>query len=388
VRHILVAASVSLLGLVGVPALADASHQWALSYLKADQTWHVSKGDGVVVAVIDSGVQPNSDLQSNLLAGADFSSDGLTDTDAVGHGTGIAALIGGSGQMSNGAGTIGLAPSSEILAVRASTDRGAGLAFALTSAIDYATARAARVINLSVGNTANDPAIHTAIQNALNHDIVVVAAVGNDSTSSPRYPAAYPGVLGVGAIDSAGTVWAKSNSGPDVSLVAPGVHIYRDDNQGRQGYSDGTSEATAYVSAAAALVRSAHPTWTAPQVVAALTSTADKPAALHGAVRDDQYGYGILNVLAALKLSTPPAVDSQSSSASAAPSPPAASGVANRGVASSPFAQDPHTAAASASSASHHSSSTPALLIAGAALVVAAFGIIAYSLRRSRRRTH
>jgi subtilisin family serine protease len=108
-------------------------------------------------------------------------------------------------------------------------------------------------------------------------------------------------------------VWSQSNTGADVGLVAPGVDIYRDDNQGRQGYSDGTSEATAYVSAAAALVRSAHPTWTAPEVVAALIATADKPAAMHGAVRTDQYGYGILDVLAALRLSEPPPVGGMAS---------------------------------------------------------------------------
>jgi subtilisin family serine protease len=237
----------------------------------------------------------------------------------------------------------------------------------LTPAIGYAVRHNARVINLSLAGPANDPAIDAVIQSALDHDIVVVAAVGNDSTSDPRYPAAYPGVLGVGAIDDTGTVWSKSNSGPDVSLVAPGVHIYRDDNQGRQGYSDGTSEATAYVSAAAALVRSEHPNWTAHQVISVLTSTADKPAALHGAPRDDHYGYGILNVLAALKAGAPP-VDAVTA--------PVASGAA-----SSPFpqAQDPHPAA---------SSSTPwtAILVAGAALVLAAVVLVGLSFHRRGRR--
>ncbi|WP_194926786.1 S8 family serine peptidase, partial [Catenulispora pinisilvae] len=253
---------------------------------------------GAEVAVIDTGVRPNSDLTVNLLQGADFSDttganigDGHIDLDNYGHGTGEATLIAGSGIK-----TLGLAPDSTILPVRASDGTSTGLVFGIIPAIEYAISHRSRVINLALTFSMDDPGIHRAVQDALDHDVVVVAAIGSDGTPQQYYPAAWPGVVGVGAIDSSGNVWSQSDTGADVALVAPGVHILRDDNQGRVGYSDGTSEATAYVSAAAALVRSAHPGWSGPQVVAALEATADKPAAMRGAARDDRYGAGILDV--------------------------------------------------------------------------------------------
>lgn len=289
---------------------SSAQTQWALQYLKADKIWQFTRGSGSKVAVIDTGVQPNIDLSVSILPGADFSDtsgtsvgDGHTDSDTYGHGTGEAALISGSGK-----GTLGLAPAADVLPVRASDGTSSRFTLGLAPAIEYATTQHASVINLALTFDRDETDIHRAVQDALDHDVVVVAAVGNDGSSQQYYPAAWPGVVGVGAIDSSGKVWGQSNTGADVALVAPGVHILRDDNQGRVGYSDGTSEATAYVSAAAALVRSAHPGWRAAQVVAALEATADKPAAIGGAARDDRYGAGILDVLAAVRLAEPPAV--------------------------------------------------------------------------------
>lgn len=292
------------------PTAASVTSQWALQYLHADQIWKTTRGAGVEVAVIDTGVQPNADLSTNLRDGADFSNmgeqsigDGRTDTDSYGHGTGEASLIAGSGSA-----TQGLAPATAILPVRASDGAGSELTFSTAPAIEYAIAHGASVVNIAFTLSLDSHEIREAVDDALSHNIVVVAAVGNFGTAQQYYPAAWPGVIGVGAIDSSGKVWERSNTGADVALVAPGVHILRDDNRGRVGYSDGTSEATAYVSAAAALVRSAHPGWSASEVVAALEETADKPAAMGGAVRDDRYGAGILDVLAAVRLAEPPVV--------------------------------------------------------------------------------
>ncbi|MEY9925672.1 hypothetical protein ABH926_000292 [Catenulispora sp. GP43] len=306
-------------------ASASTDTQWALRYLQAEKVWEITRGARTEVAVVDTGVQPDTDTAVNLLSGADFSDStgvstgsGRLDKDEDGHGTGEASIIGGAGVR-----TLGLSPESSILPVRATDGSSAGLTFGLAPAIEFAISHKASVINLALGYEQADADIHRAVQDALNHDVVVVAAVGNDGTSQQYYPAAWPGVVGVGAIDSSGNVWSQSNTGADVALVAPGVHILRDDNQGRVGYSDGTSEATAYVSAAAALVRSAHPGWSAAEVVAALEATADKPAAMRGAVRDDRYGAGILDVLAAVRLAEPPVVGG----AVAAPVPRAGSGL-------------------------------------------------------------
>ena len=285
-------------------------NQWALQYLHAEKVWQSTRGSGTEVGVIDTGVQPNRDLANNLLSGADFSDtsgetigNGWLDVDSYGHGTGEATLIAGSGPS-----TFGLAPSAKILPLRASDGTSARFVFGIAPAVEFAISHGAQVINLAVTFDRDDPDIRRAVQDALAHDVVVVAAVGNDGSSQQYYPAAWPGVVGVGAIDSSGDVWSQSNTGADVALVAPGVHILRDDNRGRVGYSDGTSEATAYVSAAAALVRSAHPGWSAAEVVAALEGTADKPAGMRGAARDDRYGAGVLDVLAAVRLAAPPVV--------------------------------------------------------------------------------
>ena len=292
-------------------AAASPDSQWALRYLKAEACWIMTRGAGVEVAVVDTGVQPNADLSVRLLPGADFSDttgvdigNGQVDTDTLGHGTGEASLIAGGGEL--GSGVLGLAPQAMILPIRATDGTSAGLVFGVAPGIEYAISHGSRVINLALAYDVGGSDIRRAIQDAIDHDVVVVAAVGNDGSAQQYYPVAWPGVVGVGAVDSSGRVWDRSNRGADVDLVAPGVHILRDDNRGRVGYSDGTSEATAYVSAAAALVRSAHPGWSAGEVVAALVGTADKPAEMRGAVRDDRYGAGILDVLAAVSLRRPP----------------------------------------------------------------------------------
>ncbi|GAA1985641.1 S8 family serine peptidase [Catenulispora subtropica] len=310
-------ARAAILGLILTPPLsyaaASTETQWALQYLKANEAWKITRGANVKVAVVDTGVWSNANVQ-NLLNGADFSDasgtnvgNGLVDSDAVGHGTGEAVLIAGTSS-AGGDHTVGLAPEAPIVPVRASDGTHAGWPYGAAPAIEYAISHNCRVINLAFTLNLDTSEVHRAIQDAVEHDVVVVAAVGNDGTSQQYYPAAWPGVVGVGAIDSSGKVWARSNTGADVDLVAPGVHILRDDNRGRVGYSDGTSEATAYVSAAAALVRSAHPGWSAAEVVAALVGTADKPPEMRGAVRDDRYGAGILDVLAAVSLTRPPGV--------------------------------------------------------------------------------
>ncbi len=316
-----------------MPASAQAysSQQWALDYLSANQDWQISKGSGVTVAVIDTGVASIPDLSGQLTAGADFTSgasssgNGETDTDGDGHGTGIASIIAG-----NGTAVTGLAPSSRILPIRAAlTSSAAGtLTNEAVAAIQYATAQHAGVINIS-GQLAQDPTVDAALKSAISSNIVVVAAAGN-AGSAINYPAAYPGVVAVGAIDQSGQIWSQSNTGPQVALAAPGVNIYRDNNFGQQGTSNGTSEATAYVSATAALIRSAHPDWTAGQVIRDLISTATPGAGQSAGQHSDQYGYGIISPLKALQASAPSDTSNPllaaGSNASAGASPGASSG--------------------------------------------------------------
>ncbi|HZQ33425.1 MAG TPA: S8 family serine peptidase, partial [Mycobacterium sp.] len=271
--------------------------------------------------------------------------DGRTDTDSDGHGTGMASVIAG-----NGAHVSGLAPSAKILPVRIDAS-GKGTMFAsnVAAGIRYATQAHVGVINLSVGGNVDFGSdVQQAISQAVAANIVVVAAAGNESASSVDFPAAYPGVVAVGAVDQSGQAWSQSNTG-QVALAAPGVQIYRDNNFGQQGTSSGTSEATAYVSATAALIRSAHPDWTAGQVIRDLISTADPGSGQTAGQHSDQYGYGIIDPLKALQASAPSDTSNPllgASGASATPNSGSGSGSVGN-ASSSP------TAAASSASSSH-----------------------------------
>ena len=317
-----IAAALLSLPLVSVaPAQADASSQWPLQYLKASQVWSITKGSGTTVAVLDTGVASLPDTQGNLLSGANFgvgtTSSGNGQTDLLGHGTAMAAIIGGSGS----SGTEGFAPSAKILPVIINGTALGNQPKQMAAAIEYAVSQHVAVINLSQ-SVGQDSSVAAAIQNALNSNIVVVAASGDEEASSVDYPAAYPGVIAVGAADQNGSIWNKSNTGAQVALAAPGVNVPTEDNVGQAATTDGTSASTAYVSATVALVRAEHPSWTVGQVIRDLISTADPGSGQAAGQHSDQYGYGIVDPLKALQAAAPgetsnPLLAAASSSASA-----------------------------------------------------------------------
>lgn len=290
--------------------VAKAATQWPLTYLKADQVWQHTKGAGVTVGLVDSGVTPLGDTRDNLLPGADFSlgpdSTGIAhvDTDTDSHGTTMAVLIAGTGA---GDGLRGLAPEAKILPVRMQQETGSDPVH-IADAVNYAVARRVKVINMSLG-TADTPGMAAAVKQAEAADVVVVAAAGNAGTGHVIIPAAYPGVVAVGAIDDTGTRWPGSSYGSQVALTAPGVGIPVEDASGVPKTVKGTSESSAYVTASVALVRAMHPDWTAGQTIRALLATATKAGGTSGLQRNDTYGYGIVNPLAALSVGTPVAKD-------------------------------------------------------------------------------
>jgi type VII secretion-associated serine protease mycosin len=281
--------------------------QWALKALNAESVWKVSKGQGVTVAVIDDGVNANHvDLQGNVLQGKDFMDGGnATPKPGDNHGTGMASIIAGHGHGDDG--VIGLAPEAKILPIREYGTDGPGTDVAIRYAVDHG----ASVINVSQCFYSTDQSeldkTSDAVAYALSHDVLVVGGSGNDGNSSTCYPAASPGALGVGAVTNSGQIWEKSNSGPHVSLTAPGTNIVSANGTGN-GYhaGDGTSDATAYTSAAAALLRSKFPNLTAGQIANRLVKTAALPDSKKGlSLPDRSYGYGIIQPLAALKDNIP-----------------------------------------------------------------------------------
>lgn len=260
-------------------------------------------GTGVTVAVIDSGVDArHPQLRGRVLPGWDaFDKAGNGQEDCVGHGTEVASLI--AAQPVAGTPFRGLAPGVKILPIRATEhveagDSGRGGPAELAQAIDQAVQRGARVINLSLVLAEDRPEVHRAIDNALAHGVVVVAAVGNAHNQNggkdpTPYPAAYKGVIGVGAIDETGVRLSESQVGSYVSLVAPGHDIQA--ALPGHGYQlvEGTSMAAPFVSAAAALVIQKYgPAISAREVAARLIATADPAPGRPGS---QEYGQGVVN---------------------------------------------------------------------------------------------
>ncbi|MCX5126043.1 type VII secretion-associated serine protease mycosin [Streptomyces sp. NBC_00347] len=264
--------------------------------MKADEIWKTSNGKGITVAVIDGGVNRIPELEGQVVPGKDFATtySGDERTDSNEHGTAIAALIAGTGKHPSGDGSFGLAPGAKILPIRVPEAVDVKNA-AWTAAIRYAADSEAKIINISLASSAEDPARLEAVKYALSKGKLIFAGVGNDgdSTNEVMYPAATPGVVGVSAVDSAGKVTPESQHGSQVDLSAPGIDIISACS-GKTGVckSHGTSDATALASASAALIWSAHPDWTNNQVLRVLMNTAGKPT--DGAARSDFVGYGIV----------------------------------------------------------------------------------------------
>ncbi|GAA4075266.1 hypothetical protein GCM10022233_61950 [Streptomyces shaanxiensis] len=223
------------------------------------------------------------------------------------HGTAMASIIAAHGHGSND-GVIGLAPKAKILPIRDFGTHGPGY----PASIPYAVDRGASVISVSMCFDSTDPhqieEANEAVAYALSRDVLVVGAAGNEADKGGKcYPAASPGALGVGAVKNDGFIWEGSNPGGFVSLTAPGTRIISAKGTGN-GYRSGTgtSDSTAYVAAAAALLRSKFPDLTAGQIANRLVKTAALPGAEKGlSLPDKRYGYGIIQPLAALKEDIP-----------------------------------------------------------------------------------
>ncbi|MGW2720338.1 type VII secretion-associated serine protease mycosin [Streptomyces sp. NPDC001492] len=295
-----------LVGIAATPSHAESirSQQWHLTAMKAEEMWKITKGEGVTVAVIDSGVDvKNPDLRGRVLNGKDFAPDARGDqhTDYSGHGTGMAGLIAGTGESGAGDGAFGLAPEAKILPIRVRDN-----ASVFTEAIRYAAAAGAKVINISMATdgSVTTPAVRKqqsqAVKYALDKGALVFAGVGNSGNSSLVYPAATPGVVGVGSVGKDLHKTDESQYGPQVDLAAPGVDMVHACG-GKTGLckTSGTSDATALASASAALIWSKHPDWTNNQVLRVMLNTAGAPAS--GAKRNDYIGYGIVRPRIALK---------------------------------------------------------------------------------------
>ncbi|WP_415949916.1 type VII secretion-associated serine protease mycosin [Streptomyces sp. KLOTTS4A1] len=302
-----------MLGVATAPAQADTirSQQWHLTAMKAEEMWKTSTGEGVTVAVIDTGVDnTNPDLRGQVLDGRDYAPDepGDEHTDLDGHGTAMAGLIAGTGESGGGDGAFGLAPGVKILPLRIADDD-TNMASSTAKfnkyaprAIRYATDTGAKVINISQAVPKGSTALKKAVAYALNNGALVFAGVGNDGDvgNATMYPAATPGVVGVSAVGKDLHKTDESQYGPQVDLAAPGDEmVYACGGETGLCTGHGTSASTALASASAALIWSKYPDWTNNQVLRVMLNTAGAPTS--GAKRNDHIGYGIVRPRIALK---------------------------------------------------------------------------------------
>ncbi|MEU4202253.1 type VII secretion-associated serine protease mycosin [Streptomyces sp. NPDC045470] len=301
-----------------LPAHADGirAQEWALNALHAEKAWETTKGDGITVAVLDTGVDADHpDLQGQVLPANDLVGFGASPGDSswAEHGTAMSGIIAGHGHGADRAdGVVGVAPEAKILPVRviledsdpqrrrARTER----AGALADGIRWATDHGADVINLSLGDDSRsahpEPREDAAIQYALGKGVPVIASAGNGGKDGDHvsYPAAYPGVIAVTAVDQWGSRADFSTRRWYATVCAPGVGVViaNPDRKYYEGW--GTSAASAFVSGAVALVRAAHPDLSPAQIKKLLTDTAqDAPEG----GRNDELGAGLVDPAAAIE---------------------------------------------------------------------------------------
>lgn len=252
------------------PSNPDLDQQWGIKAIDAEQAWNYTIGSpNVIVAVVDTGVDlDHPELRGELLPGKSFVPGTSSPMDDNGHGTHVAGIIAAA---MNGPGTVGVAPGVRILPVKVLDSSGQGDTSTIVAGLLYAADAGAKIINLSLGGAGGGKALQDAIAYVQAKGCLVVAAMGNDGQNIEDFPAAYPGVLAVGATSQDGTIASFSNYGNWISVSAPGDGIFSTmpdynvtlSSEGGgglgYGYLSGTSMATPFVSGVAALVASAFP---------------------------------------------------------------------------------------------------------------------------------
>jgi type VII secretion-associated serine protease mycosin len=290
---------------------------WSLQRVRLDELWSESRGKGVRVAVIDTGVDVKNPQLKNAVdvkSGRNFLPENLKDengdpvdrgnengtTDTVGHGTKVAGII--AARPADGTGFVGLAPEATIIPIQQNDAEGNGDTDSLARSIDYAVQAGAHVINISqdtAGAVEPDPKLEAVVEEALAKGVVVVASAGNDGVggnTKKTYPASYEGVLAVAASDRNNERASFSQSGDFVGVAAPGVDIISTVPRGGHCADNGTSFSAPYVAGIAALIKAEHPTWTPRQIVAQIEQTAERTIAGH----DRLVGWGVVDPVRAL----------------------------------------------------------------------------------------
>jgi subtilisin family serine protease len=260
----------------------------------------ISNSLPINIAILDTTIQPHRALPSDRIIQIPSPNPSIfatPKTTASGHGTAVASIILGRHPL-----VPGIAPTSIIQNIPVLGNDGYGDSFTLAQAIETALQAGAKIINLSLSTAGDSPILRDAIMNAVNRNVFIVAASGNQGQNALSYPAAYPGVISVGAVDASSLHLPFSNSGPSLTLTAPGWGINAAWDQDQLVRFSGTSAAAPVVSAAIALLMNKYPSLTPSalmQMLQIYTDDAGSPG------YDPHYGYGILNIQRLLSQDVP-----------------------------------------------------------------------------------
>ena len=298
-----------------------ASYQWNLPQIGLPTAWDTTTGNsGVIIAVLDTGVQStHPDLTGKVTTGAqagyNFVGGNTNTTDDHSHGTFVAGII--AANTNNGAGGAGVCWSCRIMAVKVLDNTGSGSSFSVAQGIDWAASHGADVINLSLGGGAAS-SLQTAVDNAWNAGVVVIAATGNDN-GPVLFPAAYSNAIAVGSNEQNGSRSSFSNYGSEIDIMAPGGNVLGtlctcNGNPGGYGTGSGTSFATPHVAGVVGLMIAAGIT-DKNEIRSRILTTATN---MDVAGFDNNTGWGRINAAAAIAQDgTPPIVDITSPSSGA-----------------------------------------------------------------------
>jgi hypothetical protein len=259
----------------------------ALSYMGVPSN-NGSWGKGITVAMLDTGLSPGA---TNLMPGASVNELDLVggDPPPAGHGDMVAALLLGTNAET------GIIPGANLLSIRVLGPDDTGDVFTVASGIEQAVEQGAKIINLSLGTDQSSDLLAEAVSYAQSNGVILVAAVGNDGVGQISYPAAYPGVVAVGAVDASGQRATFSNYGPEMTISAPGVGLTTQSAAGLESFS-GTSAAAPLVSGAIASLMSTDPSMTGQQALGLLQQYADYEGPVSDDNQNEFYGNGTVDL--------------------------------------------------------------------------------------------
>lgn len=280
-----------------VPNDKDFSSQYYLKEINATKAWNTTVGNMILVGVLDSGIDTNHpDLVGKILIKEDLNDNNLINNETW-HGTAVAGII--AANTNNKQGIAGIAWNSRILSIKVTDDANSARVSTIVAGLELAYKEGVKIVQISLSTNEFSRVLQNAIEEAQSRGILVISSGGNSGLTELRYPAALPGVIGVGAVDKNQDIESYSTTGDHITLVAPGASIYTTSTGSNYATVSGTSFAAPQVAGACALIWSVAPDLTNNQVREILIqSTTD----LGKTGKDSIFGYGLLNIEKAVEM--------------------------------------------------------------------------------------